>query len=210
MPDPPSRRGAEMKRRILHAAGDLMHQRGVAATTIDDVLDASGTGKSQFYHYFSSKNELLREVVRYQLKRYLNLQRPLLDNLSTWDAIKAWLDTLADQHEERELIGGCPIGSLAVEMVDRDEELRIEFVQAFTEWESFLAQGLAKMKKRGLMVPAADPEVLAEIAMTAIQGGYLLSTTKKDIRPMQNALDAAYLHLRSFATETMGDPDSDS
>jgi hypothetical protein len=41
--------------------------------------------------------------------------------------------------------------------------------------------------------------VLAEEAIAAIQGGYLLSTARRDAGPMRNAVGAAYARLRSFA-----------
>ncbi len=198
MKQPSTRRGTETKQHIIVCAAELMHERGVSATSVDDVLAASGAGKSQFYHYFDSKEQLVREVLRHNLGFALAAQQPLLENLSTWKGIKAWLDALADSHEGARLFGGCRIGSLAAEMAERDEELRVAIAAAFASWESYLAAGLETMRARGVLSPTTDPDALAEITMAAIQGGYLLSTTKKDIRPMRNALGAAYAHLRSF------------
>lgn len=116
--------GAKARDDILCAAADLIQVNGVAGTSIDDVLKATGTGKSQFYYYFDSKNDLVQEVLRYHLDRYLAAQRPFIEKLGTWKGIRQWLDALADQHERRDLLGGCPIGSLAAEMADRDDALR--------------------------------------------------------------------------------------
>lgn len=195
-------RGTETRDRILTSAAELIHERGVAATSIDDILTVSGTGKSQFYLYFESKDELVHDVLRHNLQAVLDTQETLLQDLSTWKGIRAWLDALADLHQRGGLFGGCRIGSLAAEMAERDEELRLSIAEAFSRWESFLAAGLQTMKARGVLRPGADPGALAEVTMAVIQGGYLLSTTKKDIRPMRNALDAAYAHLRSFSTRS--------
>ncbi|MFN2389868.1 MAG: TetR/AcrR family transcriptional regulator, partial [Actinomycetota bacterium] len=54
------------------------------------------------------------------------------------------------------------------------------------------------LKDRGSLAARADVPELAETVVAAIQGGYLLATTKKDIRPMRNATRAAYSYLRSF------------
>ena len=191
-------RGAETRDRILTTAAELIHERGVTATSIDDILAASGTGKSQFYLYFESKDELVRDVLDHNLHVTLSAQEALLERLSTWKGIKAWLDALADMYERRGLFGGCRIGSLAAEMAERDEELRLAMAEAFARWESYLAAGLETMRAGGALLPGADPRALAETTMASIQGGYLLSTTKKEIRPMRNALAAAYSHLRSF------------
>ena len=54
MAEPRTTRGRERKGAIVEAAAALMYQRGVRATGVDEVLVASGAGKSQFYHYFSN------------------------------------------------------------------------------------------------------------------------------------------------------------
>ncbi len=199
MKKPTTRRGAQTRAHILATAADLIHQRGVAATSIDDILEASGAGKSQLYHYFEDKNALVREVVAHNLEVVLSAQGSRLENLSTWEGIETWLDSIADAHEDSGLVGGCRIGSLAAEVADRDQRLRLDLVDALLTWESYLVAGLEELKAQGALRPDADPEALAETTMALIQGGYLLATTKKDVRPMRNALAAAGSHLRSFA-----------
>ena len=49
----------QTKGRIVAAAWQLFYKQGYEATTIDDIVEASGTSKGSFYHYFSSKDELL-------------------------------------------------------------------------------------------------------------------------------------------------------
>ncbi len=198
MKQPSTPRGTETKNRIVVSAAALIHERGVAATSVDDILAASGAGKSQFYYYFENKDDLVRDVLHHNLETTLRAQEPYLQRLSTWKGIKGWLDAIADLHERQGLFGGCRIGSLAVEMVERDEEFRVALAAAFSRWESFLSAGLTTMRARRALRADADPEALAETTMAAIQGGYVLSTTKKDIRPMRNSLYAAYSHLRSF------------
>src|ERR1051325_6216845 len=53
-------RGAKTRARIVAAAADLMYVKGVGATTLDDVLAASGVSKSQLYHHFDGKDALVR------------------------------------------------------------------------------------------------------------------------------------------------------
>lgn len=199
MKKPTTRRGAETRAHILATAADLIHQRGVAATSIDDILEASGTGKSQLYHYFEDKHALVREVVRHNLEVIVAAQGSHLENLSSWEGIETWLDSIATAHEDSGLVGGCRLGSLAAEVADRDELLRLDLVDALSTWESYLGTGLRELKAQGALRPDADPLALAETTIAIIQGGYLLATTKKDVRPMRNALAAASVHLRSFA-----------
>ena len=195
MPEPTTRRGKDTKGRIVELAAALMYERGVNATSIDDILAASGTGKSQFYHYFSGKEELVADVLRHQLGLVLDEQS--LFSLDTWEGIAAWFQAMADMQQNQRGYRGCPLGSIAGEVLDRSDLLRGRAAEAFTRWESFLADGLGAMQTTGLLRGDADPDALAEATIAVLQGGYLLSATKRDIRPMRNALAMALNELRS-------------
>ena len=58
-------RGKKTKLKMIQAAMDLFHAQGVRATSPQDVMDRTGTGKSQFYHYFGSKEGLVHETLQY-------------------------------------------------------------------------------------------------------------------------------------------------
>lgn len=191
-------RGRASRERILTAAAQLFHERGVHATSVDEVLAASGTGKSQLYHYFPSKAEMVRAVLAYQLDRLMVVQRPLFERLDTWEGIEDWFAFVLDFHRSRDLLGGCPIGSLAAEMADWDDELRVALARTFTEWESYLARGLEAMRSRGDLRPDARPEVLAETTLAMMQGGILMATTKKDLGTLEVTLGGVLTYLRSF------------
>ena len=197
MPEPTTRRGKDTKGRIVELAAALMYERGVDATSIDDILAASGTGKSQFYHYFSSKEELVAEVLRHQLGLVLDEQS--LFHLDTWEGIAAWFQGMADMQQNQRGYRGCPLGSIASELLDQGDFLRSRAAEAFACWESALREGLRGMQTTGLLRDDADPDALAEATLAVVQGGYLLSSTKRDIRPMRNALQLALNQLRSYA-----------
>jgi AcrR family transcriptional regulator len=61
-------RGAETRLRIIQAAADLFHKQAVRATSPDEIIEASRTGKGQPYHYFKSKEGLIHEVLQANLE----------------------------------------------------------------------------------------------------------------------------------------------
>jgi TetR/AcrR family transcriptional repressor of nem operon len=191
-------RGRQSRERILAAAATLFHEQGVHATSVDEVLAASGAGKSQFYHHFASKSALVKAVLAYQLERLEAVQAPLFERLDSWEGIAGWLDFVVGWHRSRDLLGGCPIGSLAAEMADWDEDLRCDLADAFARWESFLARGMQTMRDRGQLRPEVDPAALAETTMAMVQGGILLATTKKDIQTLEATLAAVLSYLHTF------------
>lgn len=174
-----------------------MYERGVRPTSIDDVLAAAGAGKSQFYHYFDSRLELLGAVVEHQLETVL----ASLDEcpIHTWHGIRTWFELLLARQRERGF-RGCPVGALVAEMTDEGDDLRTRVDSAFGRWQDVLARAFATMVAHGELDSAADPDELAQVVLAQIQGGYLLSSARGDLRPMEASLEAAYAHLRGFAT----------
>lgn len=174
-----------------------MHMQGVAATSVEDVLAASGTGKSQLYHYFSTKDDLVEAVILRQLQQVVGTKSRF--DVETLGGIRAWLDSMLKEQEERGFRGGCPLGSIVAEVAEQDDRLRTVAADALSKWEDRLATGLRTLQDRGELRADADPQRLAEETMASIQGGYLLSTTKRQSRPMRSALEAAFDRIMSFA-----------
>jgi len=48
-------KGQRTRLRIVDAAAQLIHERGVTATTLEDVKAAAAVSNSQLYHYFANK-----------------------------------------------------------------------------------------------------------------------------------------------------------
>ncbi|MBP2047829.1 AcrR family transcriptional regulator [Streptomyces griseochromogenes] len=192
-------KGRATRARIVQAAADLMFERGVAGTSTEDVRESAGVSNSQLYHYFNDKNRLVRAVIVHQTQQVLDAQQPLLGRLDSFGALEAWRDLLIDLQQQRDCRGGCPIGSLAGELADADEEARKLLVTGFARWESAIRDGLASMRDRGELRPDADPDQLALVALTALQGGLLLTETRRDVAPLRAGLNAAIAYIRSHA-----------
>jgi TetR/AcrR family transcriptional repressor of nem operon len=197
-------RGAATRERIVSAAADLMYLQGVGGTSLDEVIAASGTGKSQLYHYFDDKDALVRAVITRQVERVLAAQESHLPGLASLPDLEAWRDAIVGAVREREGAHGCPLGSLSVELADRSESSRAELVAGFAAWEGLLRAGLERMRASGELGPDADPGVLATGLLAALQGGLLLAQARRDAGPLQVALDMAVdgvrIHVRGAAS----------
>src|SRR5438477_2590423 len=85
---PVTSKGLATRQRILDAACDLVFERGALSLSLDEVLAVTGTSKSQLYHYFADKWDLIRAVVARQGERVLDLQRPALGDVDGWEALR--------------------------------------------------------------------------------------------------------------------------
>ncbi len=196
--EPRTAKGRATRNRVLDAATALVFEHGVAGTTLDDVRVAADVSKGQLYHYFADKDDLVHAVIDRTVEQVLGAQ-PALADLSTWTAITTWFDELVQLQVDRRAVGGCPIGGLAGELAETDEQARRELAAGFDRWEAPLREGLRKMRADGELRRGADPTRLATATLAAIQGGLVLAQTRRDPQQLRIALDAAYGYLRSLA-----------
>lgn len=192
-------RGRSTKDRIIGAAAQLMFRQGVARTSIPDVLAEAKVSASQVYHYFGDKQGLVRAVIAHQVESSLDQQRPILDQLDTFEALEAWRDGAIRLQVARHCEGGCEIGSLAYELCDTDPVARADLEAAFDKWEAPIRRGLATMRERGTLRADTDTDELATAMLAAIQGGLLLTQIRRDITPFTAAVTAMIAHIRSFS-----------
>jgi TetR/AcrR family transcriptional repressor of nem operon len=200
---PKTARGRATRERIVTAASKLIGERGISETSVDDVIERAAASKSQLYHYFDDRAELLRAVVSHNAESVLGDLPPL----DAWKAIRSWFDSLVELQAERRACGGCPIGSLVGQLAESDEEARLELASSFERWKAHLRDGLRSMQHAGKLDRSANPDALATATLAAIQGGLILTQTRRDPAQLAIALDAAYAHLRSHATSSRGSVD---
>src|ERR1700747_1596675 len=100
-------KGARTRARIVEEAAALIHERGVAGTTLEDVRVAAEVSGSQMYHYFPDKDDLVQAVISYQADVIAAGQREA--DLGTAEGLWAWRDLVIAQARNDEGQGGCPL-----------------------------------------------------------------------------------------------------
>jgi AcrR family transcriptional regulator len=200
---PPTQRGKISRERILTKAAQLVSEKGVRGTSLVDILSAVGASKSQFYHYFSSKEDLVQAIIGMTTTLVIGNQQPAITHLDSWENLDRWAELLVGLQQARCFQGGCPIGSLASELADVSESARLALVQSFDEWEHWLVEGFTRMRDSGILRPEAAPDHLAVAVMASLQGGLLLTQTRKNPLPLQTALKCALTYVRTFASQVL-------
>lgn len=195
-----TKKGRATKERIVTAAADLIFEYGVAGTSIEDVRKAAGVSGSQMAHYFEDKRRLVIEVVGYQADHVVELHRqPEMGKLDSFADLRRWAEVQVQRQIESNCAGGCRLGSLAGELAESDGDTRRQLATGFDRWEAVLRDGLQAMYDRGDLRPEADPDRLAMSLLAALQGGMLLTQTKRDTFPLQAVLDTVLTYVESFA-----------
>ncbi|WP_134322899.1 TetR/AcrR family transcriptional regulator [Cumulibacter soli] len=192
-------RGARTRGRIVAVAADLMYIQGVEATTLDNVLVASGASKSQLYRHFSDKATLVRAVIDHVGDRIITRERETIGDVTTLGGLRNWADGLVKLNGLRHGAYGCALGSLAAEIADRDELAHATLLRLFTQWQTLIHEALVALQEAGELLPNVAVDQLATGLMAALQGGYLLAQTERDVEPMAISLDLALSHIEKLA-----------
>lgn len=167
-----------------------MRAHGAANTSLDAVLEASNSSKSQLYHYFKDKDDLVLAVIERQIDCVLAAQESLLRQLNSLAGLRRWRNAIVELSRQTHCAGGCPLGSLASELAESPRP-RALLAQRFARWERYFVAGFEAMHLRAGSRPTADLSELATVMLTALQGGLLLAQTMRSTRPLELALDAA-------------------
>ena len=193
-------RGQATRERIVQSARALVRRDGVAGTSLSAVEVHARVGRSQLYHYFGDRDELLRAVVRGNADALVARAEILLANVEEVADLSRWLDAVAEANDAAGSLG-CPVGSLVNQLDLREASNRAVLTEAFARWEAPLVAALGHLRTHGRLterVPVAD---IADQVMCLVQGGLLLSQLRQDPRPLRLAMDAAAAYLADLAIE---------
>jgi AcrR family transcriptional regulator len=195
--EPRTAPGRATRERILRAATELVAERGVAGTSLDDVRERARASKSQLYLYFADRDDLMRAVSQETCDAVMEIQADALAGFDSLAGIERYLDATVALQEQRQARGGCPIGSLAGQLAEHDEGARLALADGFDRWEAGLRTGLQAMAARGELRSDADPALLATQTLAALQGGLLLTQVRRDPAQLRAAADSVLALIRA-------------
>lgn len=162
------------KDEIINRSYDLFRQNGFHHTSMSDIAKACGVFKSSLYHYFPSKDELLKEVLRkindYNKSNQYNIL--LESERLAVEVLSDYLDKVESMMFRSE--GGCFLGNMALETSNPQSTFKDELISSFDEWKNALA---TLFRRRHDEVTA---EEMAYRAISDIEGGVMLSRVYND------------------------------
>lgn len=145
-------------------------RNGYAATSMNDLVEATGLSRSTIYNSFGGKRKLfelaLKEYRRVTTENVSLISRPgeVRDNLRA--LLQAIVSDELDDHEGF----GCFVANSSLEVSGRDPELSALVAQHFERLEVSLQRLLKRGQKAGEISPDQDCQMLARYFVTIIQG----------------------------------------
>jgi TetR/AcrR family transcriptional repressor of nem operon len=188
--------------RLIHSARYLFWDRGYAGTSMADLLAHANVNSGSFYHFFESKEALLREV----LTGYLEALRPMVVDpaFATTDEpverIFAILAGYRDRILQTECRYGCPLGRLALEIDPENRPAHKLIAENFQGWITAVRECLDQLKPR--LPKNTDLDALATYVLAVMEGGVMISRSYGSVDPFDHAVKQLRQHFQLLLSET--------
>ncbi|BDX35277.1 TetR family transcriptional regulator [Mycobacterium antarcticum] len=181
-------KGHATRQRIVEGAATEIRDRGVALTTLEDVMARTRTSKSQLFHYFpDGKDQLLLAVAAFESQRVLDDQQPFLGALTSWAAWQRWRDAVVDRYRRQGQ--NCPIAVLMSEVGRSTPGARAVTAELMVKWHGAIAGGVRSIQQQGKIAAEVDADRAAAALLAGIQGGVGIMLATDDLSYLEAALD---------------------
>ena len=165
----------------LERAMQVFWAKGYESTSLDDLCEATGLGRSSLYAAFGDKRALLlRSLDRYEERGIARIAAALSRPPNIRKAFAAFLDDLIDQIVAGPGRRGCFIGNCAAELSRGDRTAAARVRRSLDRIEATFRDALVRAQVRGEIAATSDVDALARFLVAGIQGLRLVGKAKPD------------------------------
>ena len=184
------------RERLIHSARYLFWERGFAGTSMADLLAHAKVNSGSFYHFFDSKEALLREV----LEGYLHALWPMVIDpaFATTDEPVERIFAILAGYRERIIMTdskyGCPLGRLALEIDPENRPAHKLIAENFQGWIDVIRLCLEQVGER--LPKGTDVEALSTYVLAVMEGGVMISRSYGSVEPFDRTVRQLREHFR--------------
>jgi TetR/AcrR family transcriptional regulator, transcriptional repressor for nem operon len=184
------------KELIITKSAPLFNVKGVAGTSMSDILEATKLAKGSLYVHFESKEDLAHAAVDYCLQRLVGVVETALNKEETAkDKLFAYIDLFMDPINPP-LPGGCPMLNFGMEADDTDQVIRKKVNRLIEIGQQILAGIIKKGITSGEFRADWDAKEFGTKMFAMVEGGIMMSriagnnkTMKVIARALKNEIE---------------------
>jgi AcrR family transcriptional regulator len=160
-----------------------------------DLLAHADVNSGSFYHFFESKEALLREV----LEGYLHALRPMVVDpafAQTDEPVERIFAILAGYRGrilQTQCRYGCPLGRLALEIDPENRPAHKLIADNFHGWIIAVRECLEQVRHR--LPKGTDLDALATYVLAVMEGGVMISRSYGSVDPFDRAVKQLRQHF---------------
>lgn len=184
---------------IIEKAASIINQKGMAGTSISDIMAATKLAKGGIYGNFENKDEICREVFAYLMKQ-LNDSISLV--LQSKPTPREKLLALLDHYRELAVnnMGGCPMQNFGTESDDTDPAIQSLVADAVRSTQNRLSQLIKDGIQAGEFKDSVNPKEMGIKIFALVEGGILTSRVFGNNQQMKLVINMLKAEIGEFST----------
>lgn len=178
---------------------DLMWTKGYSAVSVEDICKAAGAQKGSFYHFFSSKAELLAVVFesewgecKAELDETFSPTRPALQRFTNF--LQHLYEEQQEKFKEFGFVVGCPFCTVGSELATQDEKIRARITAIFDAYLCYFENAIRDGVADGSFPKQTDVKAKAREVDALMTGAITTARIKNSLDPVGKDLSNAVMH----------------
>ncbi len=185
-------RSERTRQLIIESAAPIFNKKGYAGTSMSDLTAATGLTKGSIYGNFKDKDDVAVHAFQHNIDLIFDFFSKELEAAGpTLDKLLAYPRGFRKVYRMILSYGGCPILNTAVEADDTHAVLRKMAVDVLAKWKKSIISLIEKGQSEGVIDTATHAKNMAEILISLMEGGSVLSKITGEESYMLNAIDTA-------------------
>lgn len=183
---------------IIEQSAAIINKKGIAGTSISDLMEATKLAKGGIYGNFESKDEICAEAFNYLTDRVAKgLNAAVAFNGTAREKLFALLDYYQNTIAHSET-GGCPLLNFGIEADDTNPVLKQRVAKAVKTSQERMARLVEEGKANGEFGKNIDSAEFAIKMFTMIEGAIFTARITNSKAPMKTITDILKKEIETF------------
>jgi len=168
-------KGEETRQFIIEKAAPIFNTKGIAATAMSDIMEATKLSKGSMYVHFENKDVLACAAVDHNMKVLSNKLQTAVSNCKTAkEQLLTYIDFFSDP-QSPPVTGGCPLLNFGTEADDTNPVVKEKINKAIQSGQLLLSGIINKGIESGEFKPDWNADEFATILFAMLEGGHLMA-----------------------------------
>lgn len=168
-------KGEETRQFIIEKAAPIFNTKGIAATSMSDIMEATKLSKGSMYVHFENKEVLACAAVEHNMKMLSDqLQKTLSRFKTSKEQLFAYIDFFSDPNHPP-VVGGCPLLNFGTEADDTNPIVKEKVNRGIKQGEELLSGIIEKGIINKEFRAEWNPADFATVLFAMLEGGHLMS-----------------------------------
>lgn len=181
---------AKRHEEIISQSSKMLRARGIAGTSLIDLMRAAGMTAGGFYRHFSSKESLVAEAMRRIFAERIAEIEKLQREMGAKAGLAAYIDDyLTQEHVDYPEIG-CPAAAFGADVSRQNTTVRAAFSEGVNAFLGLMAEGLPGS--------AAEKSAMARELVALVMGAVVMARASSDPDLSHDLLASARARARQL------------